>query len=33
MDLKQFKESLSQNEPPQNLSVYLKALWLDAKGE
>ena len=33
MDLKKFKESLSQNEPPQNLSVYLKALWLDAKGE
>ena len=33
MDLKQLKESLSQNEPPQNLSVYLKALWLDAKGD
>ena len=33
MDLKKFKESLSQNEPPQNLSVYLKALWLDTKGE
>lgn len=33
MDLKKLKESLSQNEPPQNLPVYLKALWLDAKGD
>ncbi|MEO6233532.1 MAG: hypothetical protein ABJB11_20570 [Ferruginibacter sp.] len=28
-----FKESISGNEPPQNASVYLKALWYDAKGD
>ena len=28
-----FKESLSGNEPPENASVYLKALWHDAKGD
>ncbi len=33
MDLQSFKESLSQNQPPQNVSVYLKALWYDAKGD
>ena len=33
MNLSSFKESLSGNEPPQNCSVYLKALWYDAKGE
>ncbi|MEO7767862.1 MAG: hypothetical protein ABIS01_10560 [Ferruginibacter sp.] len=33
MNLSIFKESLSGNEPPQNTSVYLKALWYDAKGE
>jgi len=33
MDLAFFKESLSGNEPPQNSSVYLNALWYDAKGE
>ena len=33
MDLKQFKETLLKDEPPQNLSVYLKALWLDTKGD
>lgn len=33
MDLKDFKESISQNEPPKDLSVYLKALWFDAKGD
>lgn len=31
--LSSFKESLSLNEPPKNLSVYLTALWYDAKGE
>lgn len=33
MDLKDFKESISQNEPPKDLSVYLKPLWFDAKGD
>lgn len=33
MNLFSFKESLSGNEPPQNASVYLKALWYDAKDE
>ncbi|CAN5462514.1 hypothetical protein BH11BAC3_BH11BAC3_31420 [soil metagenome] len=27
-----FKESLSGNKPPENASVYLKALWYDANG-
>lgn len=33
MNVSSFKESLSGNEPPQNVSVYLKALWYDAKGD
>ena len=33
MNLSSFKESLLNNEPLQNSSVYLKALWYDAKGE
>jgi hypothetical protein len=33
MNLSSFKESLSGIEPPQEASVYLKALWYDAKGE
>lgn len=33
MNLASFKESLSGSEPPQNLSVYLNALWYDAKGD
>jgi len=33
MTITLFKESLSANEPPQNISAYLKALWNDAKGE
>jgi hypothetical protein len=33
MNVSSFKESLSGNEPPKNLSVYLNALWYDAKGE
>lgn len=31
MNLSSFKESLAGKEPPQNLSVYLNALWYDAK--
>jgi hypothetical protein len=33
MTFSSFKESLSSNEPPQNTSVYLRALWYDAKGD
>ena len=33
MNLSTFKESLSANEPPQNISVYLKSLWYDAKDD
>ena len=33
MDLLSLKESLPGKEPPQNTSVYLKALWYDAKGK
>ena len=33
MNLPSFKESLLNTEPPQNVSVYLKALWYDAKGD
>jgi hypothetical protein len=33
MDVTSFRESLSANEPPQNSTVYLEALWHDAKGE
>lgn len=33
MNLSSFKKSLSGNEPPHNASVYLKALWYEAKGE
>lgn len=33
MNLTLFQESLSANQPPANLSVYLKTLWHDAKGE
>ena len=32
MNIVSFKESLSENGPPQNTSAYLKALWYDAKG-
>lgn len=28
-----FNESLSENKPPQNISLYLKALWYEGKGE
>jgi len=33
MNILSFKESLSANEPPKGASVYLKALWYDAKGD
>jgi hypothetical protein len=32
MTLNDFKETLSRNDPPQNSSVYLMALWFEAKG-
>lgn len=32
MNLSSFKESLSGNEPPPHLSLYLNAMWYDAKG-
>jgi hypothetical protein len=31
MNLADFKESLNTNNPPAEASVYLKALWHDAK--
>jgi hypothetical protein len=31
MEFLSFKESLRNNEPPRNVSVYLKALWYDAR--
>ncbi|CAN5515341.1 hypothetical protein BH10BAC3_BH10BAC3_13840 [soil metagenome] len=31
--LNEFKASLALTEPPENLSVYLKALWYDSKGD
>ena len=33
MDLENFKASLSETFPPKNISVLLKSLWLDAKGD
>jgi hypothetical protein len=33
MNLTDFKESVSAINPPANVSVYLKALWYDAKDE
>ena len=33
MNLQQLKESINENKIPNNLSVYLKALWYDAKGD
>jgi hypothetical protein len=33
MDLSAFRASLAAPEPPQDLSLALKALWLDAKGD
>ena len=31
MNLSSFEESLRNNEPPGNVSVYVKALWYDAR--
>lgn len=33
MDIKAFRESLSQSAPPDNLSIALQALWQDGKGD
>ncbi|MBL7743425.1 MAG: hypothetical protein JNN00_08085 [Chitinophagaceae bacterium] len=33
MDITQFKQSLSGQFPPEGLSVYLRALWYDGKGD
>jgi hypothetical protein len=33
MNLTAFKETLSESNPPSSASVYLKALWYDAKGD
>jgi hypothetical protein len=33
MDLRSFNSSLGGNVPPVNISVYLLALWYDAKGD
>ncbi len=33
MDLKDFKESLDRNTPPEDLGRALQALWYQAKGE
>lgn len=33
MDLNDFKESIAANEVPAQASVYLQALWFDAKGD
>lgn len=33
MNVTSFKKSLSGDEPPQNTSSYLSALWYDAKGQ
>ena len=33
MNISSLTESLSAKSPPKNVSVYLKALWYDAKGE
>jgi hypothetical protein len=32
MDVQSYKSSLSDNAPPHSISVYLEALWHDAKG-
>ena len=32
MDVISFKKSLKENTPPQNISVYLQALWYERKG-
>jgi len=33
MNLEEFRQTLSLQEPPQDISVYLQSLWHDAKGD
>ena len=33
MDIKSFEQTINDDNPPQSVSVYLKALWYDAKGD
>lgn len=33
MNITDFKKSLSSNHPPEESTIYLEALWYDAKGE
>jgi hypothetical protein len=33
MDLSFFKKSLAGDTPPENITMYLKALWYDKKGD
>ena len=33
MNIERFIASLSESQPPKSLSIYLRALWYDAKGE
>lgn len=33
MQFEEFKQSIENNAPPAGLPVYVKALWLDAKGD
>lgn len=33
MKLYEFKQTLSEKEPPSDVAVYLQALWFDAKGD
>lgn len=33
MNIKEFRESLSHNDPPKGLSLALAGLWWDAKGD
>ena len=32
MELQSFRKSLEQTKPPEHISVFLQALWYDAKG-
>ena len=33
MNFEEFSQSLSLSEPPGNISIYLRSLWYDAKGD
>lgn len=33
MKLYEFKQTLSEKEPPADVAIYLQALWYDAKGD